>query len=62
MRADLPKVFYYEDPKNNISRTLTFNKDLFISFFTTIRNTDFDYDIDVMKFKATSRKITKVVV
>ena len=42
---------YYEDPKNNISLTLTFNKDLFISFFTTIRNTDFDYDIDVMKFK-----------
>lgn len=47
----LGNTIYYEDPKNNISRTLTFNKDLFISFFTTIRNTDFDYDIDIMKFK-----------
>lgn len=47
----LGNTIYYEDSKNNISRTLTFNKDLFISFFTTIRNTDFDYDIDIMKFK-----------
>jgi len=47
----LGNTIYYEDPKNNISKSLSFNKDLFISFFTTIRNTDFDYDIDIMKFK-----------
>lgn len=47
----LGNTVYYEDPKNNIRYTLEFNKDLFMSFFTTIRNTDYDYDIDLMKFK-----------
>ena len=47
----LGNTVYYEDPKNNIKNTLEFNKDLFMSFFTTIRNTDYDYDIDLMKFK-----------
>lgn len=47
----LGNTVYYEDSKNNIKYTLDFNKDLFMSFFTTIRNTDYDYDIDLMKFK-----------
>lgn len=47
----LGNTVYYEDAENNISKTLTFNKGLFISFFTTIRNTDLDDNIDIMKFK-----------